>query len=262
VAFYKPMTAPEHLPPKETGRETRSQDFKARVDDLRDHQELAKDVAAFANAFGGVILVGACEDQKTRVVSHYKVMTASEAEELKRAFEMAVRNLCLPQPVVDVVRIDAEERAGVPGYVVAVNVDPMPMGPVGVRWRDPDSYAFPLRTATQTHFMSPTELPMYMVPEIRRVAILLEAIPLEDRDQVYLHSYWGDGATRTVVATYLGLDSILTAARFCMDKMRPRESTVPLDCISTVWRSASHWTLGVRGTIEERPGEFFLFFPT
>jgi hypothetical protein len=247
VALFRVITTPADLPPKGTGRENGTFDFKGKSEvDPDDQRELAKDVAAFANALGGVLLVGAEEDKKTHTLGQYNPMKLAAAETLKVAYELAVAQRCHPQPVFDVVRIEV----GPPlvGHVVAVNVYPIPLGPVGVRW-DTDkkgpSFAFPLRTASQTHYMTPTELAMLMVPEIRRVAILLDSIPLDQRADVMLlaRSVAPDVDPRTV--TLEGVDRELTTAFFSRSGEKIR---LPLDRIQSVWRRDDRpWCVAVDG---------------
>jgi len=59
----------ESLPPLGT-REAPQLDFKEQLGRVKggsgpDYFELAKDVAAMASAYGGTLLVGACEDRRT-----------------------------------------------------------------------------------------------------------------------------------------------------------------------------------------------------
>jgi hypothetical protein len=66
MAGFEPITKPEQLPPEGTTIETLGRDFKKLAPSLNP-PEMAKDVAAFANRIGGVIIVGAIEDQARAV---------------------------------------------------------------------------------------------------------------------------------------------------------------------------------------------------
>src|SRR5690349_6921556 len=80
-----------------------------------DRQEMAKDVAAFANAVGGTLLVGAIgQDER---LAQYKPLPHLHADRILRSFNEAVRDLCLPKPIIEVLPI---QRNG--GIVLAVNV--------------------------------------------------------------------------------------------------------------------------------------------
>src|SRR2546421_202845 len=90
---------------------------------------MAKDVAMFANASGGVVLLGAC-DAAGRLTT-YRPLPESDLQRVKDAYETAVRDLCSPVPVIDVLPIRPIEGSGT---IVAVNVYAFPGAPVGVLW--------------------------------------------------------------------------------------------------------------------------------
>lgn len=147
--------------------------------------EIAKDVAAFANHLGGTVLVGAIEDSVANC--RYKGLPETEASKTKRAVEEAVRDRCSPHPVVDAapIRLPGTDR-----YVLAVNVLPS-LALVGVKVIAPPrgqcpavetgepAFVFPLRTTTQTVYLEPEQLPMYMSADLRRVVLLLGRIASE-----------------------------------------------------------------------------------
>jgi len=255
------MTTPADLPSPGAGRETGTLDFKGDQDPA-DQRELAKDIAGFANALGGALLVGAYEDTTKGVLGTYRPLDSSKAEVLKRAYELAATQRCQPNPVIDVVRIAVPpDLSAASGDVVAVNVYPVPMGPVGVRW-DSDkggpSFAFPLRTATHTHFLQPTELTMLMVPEIRRVAILLDSIPSAERRNVTLHVFGGGVGQTYPGSTLVSVDPQATSVHL---QIPGATGTIPLDRVESVWKGGDHvWSVAVRGKIETRSSSL-LFFP-
>lgn len=248
MALFRPIAAPTDLPAMGTGRESGTFDFKGEVD-VANQRELAKDVAAFANALGGVILVGAYEDKGT--LGRYAPMAREDAEKVKTAYELAIGQRCHPQPVVDVVSIETADPLP-PGHVVAVNVYATPLGPVGVRW-DSDkkgpSFAFPLRTTAQTHFMTPTELAMLMVPEVRRIATLLDQIPPSQRTGIQL--CLREPSPGTYVVTLVSVDPLSSTATFDATGPRTGETwrlDLPIDCISSVWRTNDGaWKLAITG---------------
>ena len=73
VALFRPVATTADLPALSAGRESGTYDFKGSVD-LAKKRELAKDVAAFANATGGVILIGAEEDKDAGTLRRYAPM--------------------------------------------------------------------------------------------------------------------------------------------------------------------------------------------
>lgn len=251
MALFKPVVAPADLPLVGASRETGTFDFKGSQDPTKG-RELAKDVAAFANATGGVILVGAQEDKTNRTLGIYTpIKTVQEAEALTNAYELAVTQRCVPQPVIEVVRIDTVPGIHPPGYVVAVNIYAAPMGPIGVRWEGKESFAFPLRTATQTHWMTPTELSMLMVPEVRRVMILLDEIPDAERhDLLVFHKRIQAGPH--VKATLTKVDrTTITVNRYVSAAVGRVESTLPIDRVTSVWRNGTDgWAIALDGGLE------------
>ena len=137
-----------------------------------------------------------------------------EAEALTKAYELAVTQRCIPQPVIEVVRIDTIPGIHPPGYIVAVNVYAAPMGPIGIRWDEAKAFAFPVRTATQTHWMTPTELNMLMVPEVRRVMILLDEIPATERQNLQIFHNRIQAQSPIAVALKQVDRTTLTVSRF------------------------------------------------
>lgn len=128
VSLFQPVTSPTQLPPAGHSAETYSFDIKQNIQKPFDSFELAKDVSAFANANGGVILVGAAEDRKRGTISRYLPLDEKGAKEIRDAYSTAVRDHCSPAPVINPVVLPKDG-----GHVVAVNVWPFPGQAVGVR---------------------------------------------------------------------------------------------------------------------------------
>jgi hypothetical protein len=160
------------LPPIGT-RESDTLEFKAHVDTAVLF-ELAKDVASFANASGGTLLVGACGGS---VLSSYKELDSDRVNVVARAYEEAVRDRCAPPPGLRTESLSTEQ-----GFILAVHVEPYP-SPVAVKvkgnvadgWGG-DSWVFFSRVASQNKDFRPEVLPM-LTPETRRIAVLLRSIP-------------------------------------------------------------------------------------
>jgi hypothetical protein len=255
VALFKPIADPADLPPLGAGRESGTFDFKGSVDPAK-KRELAKDVAAFANATGGVVLVGAVEDPETGRLREYAPMPEAFAESVKAAYDLAVANLCRPQPVIDAVRVKAPSPFD--GFVVAVNVNPTPVGPVGVRWVDDPkcpSWAFPLRTTTHTAYLTPTELAMLMVPEVRRVMILLDSIPPAEREDLQIfHNRQGHPSAMQNTSPLPARLTKVDITTITVDRSVPHrgrvESTLPIDRVTSVWRDGTdRWAFALDGGI-------------
>ncbi len=254
MALFRPVATTDDLPHPGTGSETGTYEFKGSVD-LAKRRELAKDVAAFANATGGVILVGAEQDEVTGTLRKYAPVSEAVAESIADAYDRAVADHCRPLPFAGAVKVRAPPPLD--GFVVAVNVNGIPLGPVGVSWvKDPKcpNWAFPLRTTRHTTYITPTELAMFMVPEIRRVAILLDSIPLDQRKGVLLvaNSRAGDADPRTV--TFLGLDQLFTTLNLRAEQSGEKIA-IPLDRVASVWRrDLQRWGIVLRGRFEIAQG--------
>lgn len=265
MALFQPLTTPALVPPVGTARETGTYDFK-REQNPADQRELGKDVAAFANASGGIVLIGAGENRQIGSLDRYFPMTQIEAQALTVAYEQAVALRCHPAPVIEALPIEiGPPLAPTTGYVVAVNVYPMPLGPVGVRWdsdRVGPSFAFPLRTATQTRYLTPTELAMLTVPEIRRVSLMLDAIPPSQRAQVrFVGRHGGLPATKTF--TFVEIDPLLTSVRIALTPQAAAEgkiSGIPLDKIVSVYQhNGTSWTVMLDGYVDPRGDQIWYF---
>jgi Putative DNA-binding domain len=262
LRLQKTILRQSDLPPMGTAVETASLEFKGRIPEPleeSDVRELAKDVAALANSAGGTIVVGAFENGGRLGV--YKPMDRQRAGHVKDAYERALRDLCSPAPVINVYLIPYEPPDGL---LVAVNVLAFPVGPVGILWeKSGQAYSFPLRTGTHTQWLRPEQLSMLMIPELRRVAILIDAIPLEERGSVLV-----SGPTRGDPSNPYNIlvrveDVDIAGNRLAMTYLDPgghKPFLVPLDEVQTVWRSSDAWRIVVRGNIAVK-GTWVVYIP-
>ncbi len=145
MARFDPITIASQLPAVGASYERSTLDFK-KTSSAKPTQEQAKDVAAFANRFGGTLLIG-FEERSDGRVGNIEALPSTHAANVKSAISQAVRDRCRPSPTVDVDIIDIGEAA----CVLAVNVSPFFGQPVGViagdLGREP-AYLFPFRTMT------------------------------------------------------------------------------------------------------------------
>jgi len=190
VPFYKPLTKPGELPKLDADIEREVMDWKApgAVGGTPFHK--AKDVAAFANHLGGVLLVGACEGKGGKL-SKYEWMDAKTAQQIADEFSRAIEQKCDPVPNIDPAPLESEDQPG--KVALAINVAPS-LRLIGVKaqldskvegWDSNDkAYVYPMRTGTTTRFLRASELPMYMTPQTRRAAILLSQIPKDARVRI------------------------------------------------------------------------------
>jgi hypothetical protein len=139
--------------------------------------EHAKDMATFANGFGGVILVGS---KVSDGVLDHPGISRPHAARMAEVYEQTAKDMCSPSPVVNAIIVAMPVTANV---LLAVNVDPFVDGPVGAK--QGEAWLFPVREASHTKFLRPSELPMYMNPRLRRVLLLLERISEKERVQLW-----------------------------------------------------------------------------
>lgn len=115
-------------------------DFKAMLnsDALED---VAIDIAAFANTYGGVLLIGVSEKTESGVTFAKGIVPNIEFEPIRQKLNGSVRNLI--RPIVHFETVMIETSIGV---VVAVNVEPS-VNLVGVNLKgEQNCFCFPYRT--------------------------------------------------------------------------------------------------------------------
>jgi hypothetical protein len=221
------------LPPLGT-REGVTLDFKATIKltdkgALDDPFEAAKDVAAFANTYGGTLLIGAAHVGEA--VSKYLPMTDAVASTIERLVEESVRDRCRPAPSVAFERFAYDA-----GVVLAVHVAPFPsVVAVRVKGDKDDGYGdaawvFFSRVTSQCKEFTPEVLPMLMLPEVRRVAILLRSIPPGIKVDVQLNH-----STTMSDSTLVSVDELANVA-FFENHTLPTPFEVALDAIASVFR--------------------------
>ena len=233
MPFFVPLITASQLPAIGADIERAVMDWKASATQTTAFHK-AKDVAAFANHLGGTILVGAAESGGQ--LASYVGMTPAEAAALRDAFSRAVRDKCEPPPAVDFGEIE------VPGdpttRVVAVNVPPS-LNLVGVKVKSDrtaegyggDAYVYPVRSGTDALYLRPSQLPMYMTPQVRRAAVMMSRIP--QGTQVKVHE-----ARRSLNWTWkiVSVEEEQNLVR--MEDWNPPHAAqhVPLDQIITVYQ--------------------------
>jgi hypothetical protein len=130
--------------------ETEHLDFKQAIPD---NDELAKDICAFANGGGGVLLCGVAEDGQGQA----ERLTAIERPngELRLKYRSVVSSRVRPAPGFDVRCI--ESAAGTTGYLV-IAVAPSSDAPHAITRGSHLSMYFPIRRGTATEYLSEPEL--------------------------------------------------------------------------------------------------------
>ncbi len=255
MATFNLIAAPENLPAYGT-RESPILDFKGKLDRTPDGKpkyfELAKDVAAMASVYGGTLLLRAHGGSQ---LARYEPLNDSEANEVCEAYQAAARDRCIPVPLLTTEKIPRES-----GYVVAVNIFPILDRSIAVKVKDAvedrfgsDAYVFPVRLSTHAIPYSPESLPMLLNPAVRRIAILLESIPIDRRGAVTV--YWAGYRRNTsdvapVTPSIFELSSLDLEANVMMLRDKDTTFVVPLDDVESVWREVQTWSIRVRGHFE------------
>ncbi len=260
MALFRPVLKSEDLPAAGSTAENYSVDLKARQEPTLnggarwDLFEMAKDVASFANAVGGTILVGIQEERATNTVSGYVPLDESTSTEVCRRYEEAVRDRCSPAPFIHCLSLKNLEGSG---WTTAINVWALPSQLVGVRIRGDvtdgfgdSAFVFPMRSGRQTLFLRPELLPMLMDPGLRRIVVLLESIPV------------GAGGKRTVLlgppqglSEQLELIDVLPLENIVVLSQHRTEGAVrchvPIDAVISVYRgSVDQWVVEIDGWVE------------
>jgi hypothetical protein len=273
---YRPLSQPIDLPSEgplsNEAREKQDLDFKS-VADPSTPWEHSKDIAAFANSLGGTILVGASNADAVAIHG----LRGQTAREVMDIYENAALQ-CSPTIPVDPVPITL--ASGI--VVVAINVAPHPdsliAAPAAVKSkagkdgkprqeRVENSWRFPIRRASQTHYLKPEELPLYMNPQARRAFVRLEAIPFhrEGFSQRQIRAYFKapsnyPGVTvqgeLDVQLNELSLEKNAIALRYIgtlnANGQRVGSNTVrvPIMDVEDVWESDDEtWAVRLRGCL-------------
>ena len=257
MAIFTEYDGQRPLPAVGHGYERATLDLKARCN-LGKTVHLAKDVAAFANHLGGTILVGATEANSR--VGAYTPLTEADTAATQDAISKAVADRCSPRPVLDFARY----REGT-GFVLAVNVQPFIGQAVGVRVMADkasggyggDAYAFPLRSGSDSAYLLPEQLAMYMLPNLRRLEIMLA--PLQPGDRITVLGRTGQGVpAQPHVVKFKTIDVRLGSLTVEFDKnlAGSADACLPLDAIRGIWKADKRWHLSVKGQINPADGQF------
>jgi hypothetical protein len=271
---YRPVHKSEELPALGAKREDFNYEFKSTVADAF-QAELAKDVAAFANAAGGTILVGASEDKSTNSLQGWVKLSSTEASDARTAFNEAVTRRCSPVPVIDPQII---ERA--PGeFVVAVNVPPYSTLPIGVRvttdqakegkaW---DSWIIWVRVGTEAMPFRPEQIAMLMIPEVRHAMTLLDSIPKGKQTGIcaFFRMPQMEPESARTKRSYLDLEGVRPLENVAIFRKAQGQKPgahpidegivhIPLSEIGAVWSvKEGDWCLWLKGQIQSLSGAPF-----
>jgi hypothetical protein len=219
--------------------ESETLDFKEYVEP--EHWwEVAKDVAAFANHLGGVLLVGAKELPDGTAT--YDGLPDEKARKISEAYENYARQKCVPRQTVRPILLP---RANY-NWVVSVNVEPSPVFVSSeyptIAERKADStktkatvWRFPLRCGRHTDYLSPELLPMFLDPKTRRSSVLLNELEGKELWVMTQHDH-----LRSKVK---GVD--LKRNQVHLEVFPPTspsfEAHLPFEDVEAVWQGRNQW---------------------
>ena len=255
---YQRIEGPGDLPPAGSlnarAREKQDLDFKTFVDE-RQMWEHAKDVAAFANALGGVLLIGADNTTDPTVLAYPGVRGQSVAD-VVRIYEQA-GTMCSPPQNVDAVPLKGPEGVD----LVAVNVDPSVQQVVaspggqkgGPLWR------FPIRRGSQTDDIVPESLAMYMNQQVRRAYLMLAAIPQNARKRANFYFPRSKNSlteAKSTCSKELPIDDVPRGRNFIVVGSGSMTCRIPLADVIDVWEEKEgFWAVKVAGTLDQISAE-------
>ena len=158
--------------------ESEDHDYKA-APELR-AQELAKDVAAFANSGGGVIIVGIDEDRLGSLAA--LVPVAANDQELRRVTQVIASQIH-PYPSFRLKAVSAED--GQPSYYLII-IESSVDTPHAVSNNEASVMKYPVRSGTTTRYLREPEVAARYRDRIAGVGIQMER----------LESVWTGGLSR------------------------------------------------------------------
>lgn len=258
MTLFTPIRRAEDLPRATTTTslaETQTIDFKGAYAKTDRHGEMAKDVAAFANALGGAIVIGASADSAELA---YPGLPKDIAERNAADFEEALARHLSPKPTFErnlFPSPDASSR-----FVLVVNVQPFADQIVGARV-GPQVWRFPMRVGVDTNYLEPAMLPLY-TSAVRRNYILLSNIDVS-KDTLRL-CVRNPRRTASAVPEYhvahlQGLDLARNVVIVRLNTDAKHLHQIPFDDVDAVWDSGSQvsraWVVRLLGYFEDALGK-------
>jgi hypothetical protein len=148
----------------------------------KEPDNIAIDLAAFANTYGGTLLIGIAEKKINDIKVASSFVPNVDAEEIRKVVNTRIHEIISPKIDVQVVPIEVSGS-----HIVAVNVEPS-INLVGVCLdRDRRQYSFPYRTEYGNQYMIFEEVEKRMVDNKTRAMFLKlkEFIPEKEKVMIY-----------------------------------------------------------------------------
>ncbi len=260
---WKPIELATEL---ERAHETTTFDVKSAYDFALQETgfDVAKDVAAFASAMGGTILVGAHEaivgGRRTGRIGAFESVPNTGA--LIADVSREVTQRCRPLPTIHPVAmtLDRDEQRRALGRepttdsvdVVAINVFPLLTGPIGVRpgprgALDQHGYRFPIRSGEQSDYLTPERLALHMNIHDRKIGVLLHEVGVGTRLRVFEDHNASN--LRYRVAEIDDTFSILVLEFHQSRTPAVAPARVPFSFIRAVWKDHQDWNAHIEGIL-------------
>lgn len=245
--MFTPIVSADQLPQVGVACEKTTLDFKKEL--TADAFEAAKDVAAFANAAGGTLLIGA--QAQGEVVAKYFPMTSDKASAAQRFYEQSVRDRCRPGPLT---RIEHLPHEG--GVVLAINVQPSLGQPVGVEFKKTGNaqgdwpqgvYLYPVRVGSHTRPILPEQMTMFVDAKFRRNVLALRGAEGQ-RIVLFGFTQSGNWLDSFQIVEVNEVDNSVNLQ--CEDDGKKVDVSLPIDKLQSVWRDGHGLKAGIHGYLE------------
>ena len=144
--------------------------------------DIAIDLAAFANTYGGTLLIGIAEKKINGLKVASSFVPNADAEEIRRLVNTRIHEIISPKIDVQVIQIEISGN-----LIVAVNVEPS-INLVGVCLdRDRRQYSFPYRTEYGNQYMIFEEVEKRMVDNKTRSMFLKLKGLIPEKEKVTIY---------------------------------------------------------------------------
>ena len=132
-------------------------DWKVKYDEDKKvaNAELAKDLAAFANATGGLLVIGMSEDRPTSAAR--KVINQPITDRAERELHQAIASGVFPLLRYNIRRLHDPSSDGSEG-IMLIGVPPSPLAPHAILAANRPDYAYPRRRGTKIDWLNEPEI--------------------------------------------------------------------------------------------------------
>lgn len=144
--------------------------------------DIAIDLAAFANTYGGTLLIGIAEKKENGLKVASGFVPNVDTEEIKKQVFTHILDLISPKIDVQIAQFNVSNNV-----VAAINVEPS-VNLISVRSKkDPHAYSFPCRTEYGNRCMSFEEVEKRMIENKTRTMYLKlkKYFPLDEKVNIY-----------------------------------------------------------------------------